>query len=76
MEKQGRFDLPVNLFPKKIREDERWPLPRNPLKNNITCVCGYDSGLPRAGFLMVIPPEGLICPKCGRVILQGKNYTL
>lgn len=42
----------------------------------IKCSCGYDTGLAVAGFLMVIPPEGLKCPKCGNIIIRGNSFSL
>ena len=47
--------------------------PKPYIPQNIFCSCGYDTGLPSTGFLMVIPPEGLKCPKCGNTILQGNR---
>lgn len=46
------------------------------IRDTIKCWCGYDTGLSKNGFLMVIPQGGLICPKCKSVILEGNRLTM
>ena len=50
--------------------------PRNPwLSGNVTCLhCGQDTGIPML-LHMVIPPEGLKCPHCGRTAVYSNSPT-
>lgn len=43
--------------------------------NNVTCLhCGRDTGIPMM-LNMVIPPEGLKCPHCGRTAVYSNSPT-
>lgn len=44
-------------------------------KDTIICpYCGEDTDIPKVLF-MVIPDEGLSCPHCYRVVVQGSNVS-
>ena len=46
-----------------------------PYTNNVTCLhCGKDTGIPML-LHMVIPPEGLKCPHCGRTAVYSNSPT-
>ncbi len=46
-----------------------------PYNNNVTCLhCGRDTGIPML-LHMVIPPEGLKCPHCGKTAVYSNSPT-
>lgn len=59
----------------KNKEDYKKAIKREPtIYGNITCPhCGCDSGIPMI-LNMVIPPEGLCCKNCGRLVCGGVSY--
>jgi len=58
--------------PLKPKEPYINPAPYN---NNVTCLhCGKDTGIPML-LHMVIPPEGLKCPHCGRTAVYSNSPT-
>lgn len=63
---------PEKIWPKNPKPKD---YPR-PWTRNIICqYCGEDSGIPQVLF-MVIPPGGLRCHNCGRVIVISNQYYL
>jgi len=47
---------------------------RYPINNEIKCPhCGAGTGLSNP-FFMVIPPEGLKCLKCGKIVIKGHQF--
>lgn len=62
------------ILPKYPKKKKVWPI--QPLRDTIKCPgCGYDTGLNPNGFLMVIPPGGLVC-HCGCIIIHSNAPTL
>lgn len=61
------------MFDRKYDRSNGWinHVSKPYMRKTIKCSCGYDTGLNQDGFLMVIPREGLICPRCRVVIIQG-----
>ena len=67
---------PYDLF------DHPWHPDRNTdsgtpyVPNNIICShCGKDSGI-AMNLCMVIPPKGLKCPHCGKIVVQSNTTTI
>ena len=67
---------PYDLF------DHPWHPDRNTdsgtpyIPNNVICNhCGKDSGI-AMNLCMIVPPEGLKCPHCGKIVVQSNTTTI
>lgn len=76
------YPFPTNPYKPNDLFDHPWHPDRNTnsgtpyVPNNIICNhCGKDSGI-AMNLSMVIPPEGLKCVNCGKVVVQSNTTTI
>lgn len=72
------LDRPFAPMPTETYPKTNPPIPwtgDRPYTGNVICHhCGADTGIASV-LSMVIPPEGLACPKCGKTVVRGCTIT-